>query len=188
MADELTGNSGKTAISRSKISAPMRYILGINPPLKKVFHQGPGREDNPDREKLKSIAYGKPIEYDPEHGPDDKSVLRQENCDQAVSIYVLNVLPPKARRRAILDIYHTLKSGGVAYIAVRSERDISQSCDNWEKHEDGYAVSRGKSRNFQKGYTRESLREELRKEFVLVEVFDEGGFILAVVTGKANRR
>jgi len=179
--DELTLNSPKTAIARSKISAPLRHILNIKPELKRVFHQGPGRPDNPDREKVKEVALDSVLEYDPGHGPTDRNPLRKKDCDQAISIYVLNVLPPTTRKSAVIDIAKTLAPGGIAYVAVRSEVDISSSRnESWEKCRDGYAISRGKKRNFQKGYTPLSLKSELKDHFKIVETFDRGGFILAM--------
>jgi len=87
----------------------------------------------------------------------------------------------------LLDIFYTLKPGGIAYIAVRSASDIEKNKGSWEEYEDGYMVSRGKFKNFQKGFTRESLKEELVKEFTSIEVFDEGGFIIAVAKRKGGK-
>lgn len=179
-SSEIAKNSEATAIGRNKISAPLRYILNLKPELKKVFHQGPGRENNPDRKKIKQLSKSV-IEYDPYHGPSNRSVLRKGNCNQAISIYILNVLPHKQRRSALLDVYRTLKITGVAYFAVRSTSDIDNSRrDTWTSHEDGYIVPRGESRNFQRGFCARDLVEELYRDFSYVEVFDRGHFILGV--------
>jgi len=179
-SSEMAKNSEATAISRDKISAPLRYILNLKPELIKVFHQGPGRENNPDRKKIKKLSKSV-IEYDPYHGPSDRDVLRKGNCTQAISIYILNVLPHKQRRSALLDIYRTLNDDGVAYIAVRSKSDIETSRrDTWISHEQGYIVPRGESSNFQKGFSAKELEQELYRDFSYVEVFDRSHFILGV--------
>jgi len=177
--EDLAENSFYSAMKRTKLSAPLRYIIGLKLGFGRVFHQGPGRRENPDRDKVRSIATSV-IEYDPGYGPGNRSVLCKSDCDQAISIYVLNVLAPEARRLAISDMHGTLKRGSIAYVAVRSLSDITRSSENWQPYKDGYLVIQDGIPHFQRGFTTCQLMEELASMFGQVQAHNLGGYTLAL--------
>lgn len=174
----LLKSAGITAMARTSISLPLRKLISADKIKGKVFHQGPGRPDNPDRQKIRDNCHAV-IEYDPNHGPSDRDKLRQGNCGSAISIYVLNVLPPRARNKAIIDLRDTLTPKGIAYVAVRSYRQI-ENCrsHNWESYLDGWLVYRGSHVNFQKGFSLLETQEMLLKHFTVISTLSQGGYFL----------
>ena len=154
--------SKRTAIARSAISKPLRWILENGHwslEGRRVFHQGPGRPDNPDRDALRSVSKIC-LEYDPNWGPRSRKILGHGNCSRAVSIYVLNVLPPRFRYAAMRDLRDTASKFGVALIAVR--RKIKGSTAKWDAWADGWLTG---ARTFQRVFTPRELRDLARKYF-----------------------
>jgi len=89
--------------------------------------------------------------------------LPDESFDTILLNYVLNVIPDPAEREKVLrDVYRLLKPGGCAIIAVRSKREVEREAKRggWERWGDGYITKHG---TFQKGYTVEELKEDLRE-------------------------
>lgn len=176
--------SKMTAIQRPTLSKPLRWILEVGEDMgrSRVFHQGPGRPTNPDREHLRA-ASAICLEYDPHWGPKDRKVLRRGNCKYAVSIYVLNVLPPKTRRQALRDLRMTLTVNGVAYIAVR--RNMSNPISNLTPHEDGFMTTIG---TFQKQFTYDDLRDWVTAYFYDFRIAKYDSDTLLIRASKPRRK
>jgi len=110
----MTNKAHLTAISRNSPSVPMRRLnkagrLGA----KRMLDFGCGRG-------LDATTYGLD-KYDPHYYPEkDWKVAKY---DVITCNYVLNVIPTKEERTAVIeDIRNLLTKGGIAYITVR--RDI----------------------------------------------------------------
>lgn len=100
---ELSGY--KTAMSRTKISAPIRYLKNKNLLLGDVLDYGGGKEIH-DYEI-----------YDPAFNPDMKLLTRK--YDTITCNYVLNVLPLEHNCiELIFSIFYILKPSGIAYFSV----------------------------------------------------------------------
>ena len=170
--EQLAGASGQTAIKRSGVSVPTRKIKEVKG---RTLHHGAGRVDNPDRAYLDEISGDKEVvHHDPVHSPEE-GALGQGDFDDAVSNYVLNVLPSTQRKEAIQDLADSLKETGEAKITVRGQGDVPPNTatpknDNWKQHDDGWIVKNKGKENFQKGYTPEELKAELLEYFDEVEV------------------
>ena len=116
----LRTNSKKTAITRKKLSAPMRYLLdnGFFPRearrLLTVLDFGCGKGFDAD-----FCGFAK---YDPHFFP-DKMMIQSKCWDIVVCNYVLNVIPDLTSRMAVIwDIQNTLLDDGVAYISIRNDK------------------------------------------------------------------
>lgn len=108
-----------TAIKRSKVSAPMKYLFssGLLPldDNARILDYGCGRGFDADFFYLDK--------YDPHFFPNKELLTLEWDC--IVCNYVLNVLPLESERAEVLStILGMLAPKGVAYIAVR--RDIKQ--------------------------------------------------------------
>jgi len=152
--------AGKTAISRTGLSAPTRYLLDNGLVRGKVFQQGRGKADH-DAEEMAKVASSY-SEYDPNYAP-SRSALRKK-YDTVVSNFVLNTLPPTIRDSAWKDIQRTVGRGGTAYISVRSTGDKSI---RGEPSEDGVITDKG---TFQKPYSMQDIMDEASVYFQDVEV------------------
>lgn len=118
-----TNKSHLTAISRSKLSAPMRYLRDkLAFPLdRRCLDYGCGRGHDCDALGLEG--------YDPHwrpHLPGNPSG-RPELPGNAFAVitcnYVLNVIPEEFERRSVMHtIWCLLADDGVAYITVRNDR------------------------------------------------------------------
>lgn len=159
-ADQHHATAGKTAITRSGLSVPTRYLLDKGLIKGKVFQQGRGKAEH-DAEAMQAIA-SKYAEYDPNYAP--KRAALRGKYDTVVSNFVLNTLPPTVRDGAWKDIQRTVGRGGTAYISVRSTGDTSI---RGEKAEDGVITSKG---TFQKAYSEEDIMGEASNYFGNVEV------------------
>jgi len=148
------------AISRRRCSLPADQAVRCGVIRGKVFHQGSGRLNNPDKKLLGKHA-DCVTEYDPTYGPDDRFVLRNRDHDAAFSSYVFNVIPPGPPLiEAVDDLYYTLKpQGGRAFVAVRSWEVVELvKKDTWVPFLEGYKVPRGKRKyTYQRGYTVDDL-------------------------------
>ena len=114
----LRTNSKKTAMTRTKLSAPMRYLLDNG-----FFPRGGARLDCLD------YGCGKGFDadfcgfdkYDP-HFEGVDSLLCHNSCDIVTCNYVLNTLPTMTDVHSVIwDIQAHLKEDGVAYISVRND-------------------------------------------------------------------
>ena len=115
----LRTNSKKTAITRTKLSAPMRYLLDNG-----FFPRGGARLDCLDYGCGKGFDadFCGLAKYDPHFFP-DKMLLQSKSWDIVVCNYVLNVIPDLTSRTAVIwDIQNTLVDDGVAYISIRNDK------------------------------------------------------------------
>jgi len=115
----LRKNSKKTAMTRKKLSAPMRYLLDNG-----FFPRGGARLDCLD------YGCGKGFDadfcgfdkYDP-HFEGVDSLLPHNHYDIITCNYVLNTLPTMTDVHSVIwDIQAHLKEDGVAYISVRNDK------------------------------------------------------------------
>jgi ATP adenylyltransferase len=106
----MTNNSYKTAITRTKPSAPMKYLSKHGLLKGKLLDYGCGKGFD-----AKHFGMAK---YDPHFHPQKP----KGKFDTITCNYVLNVLEPSDMDSIFLTIYRLLKKGGLAYFAVR--RDV----------------------------------------------------------------
>ena len=140
--------SKRTAIGRKTISKPLRWMTEAGySSFASTFHQGAGRPENPDRAEI-CAASASCLEYDPHWGPKVRKSMRKGNKSTAISIYVLNVLPPYYRRMALRDLRLTLAPYGICLIAVR--RTLGIPITRLSPCEDGWLTMTG---SFQKTFT-----------------------------------
>jgi hypothetical protein len=107
--------SYRTAITRKKPSAPLKYLLKYDLIKYPVLDYGCGRGF--DAKFLKAI--GETESYDPHWNPND---LSGRIFQTVLCTYVLNVLPKNQEQLMLDNISRLLADGGDAYITVR--RDI----------------------------------------------------------------
>ena len=115
----LRTNSKKTAITRTKLSAPMRYLLDNG-----FFPRGGARLDCLDYGCGKGFDadFCGLAKYDPHFFP-DKMLIQAKSWDIVVCNYVLNVIPDLTSRTSVIwDIQNTLVDDGVAYISIRNDK------------------------------------------------------------------
>lgn len=175
----LEKSSAQTAMSRSKISAPLRCISNEIKIGDRILHQGAGRLNNPDRSRLDELAK-EVIHYDPNYSKETEKFLGKADFDTVVSIYVLNVLPIEIRQVAMKSVYDSLKTHGVGFFAVRSMTDIKNvKKPNWAEFEDGWLVSNKGKLNFQRGYDAKSFKDELSSLFRISVVKSAKNMIIA---------
>jgi len=112
-------NAGKTAITRTKLSAPVKWLVhnGYLHPMFKTLDYGSGKGYD-----AKFLGFSA---YDPNHGPYEI----HGRFDIITCTYVLNTVPEEEREAILADIYWHLTPGGRAYITVR--RDIKKP--TWTK-------------------------------------------------------
>lgn len=110
-------NSHKTAISRSKLSTPTKYLLDNDLLTGTVLDYGCGRGD--DISRLLS-EHGMNIHgYDTHYAP----MLRDGLYETIICNYVLNTIAKKTQRNFIVNhIKSILTKEGVAYISVRNDK------------------------------------------------------------------
>lgn len=108
-------NSERTAIARSELSKPSRYLKENDLLKGKILDFGCGR--GTDAEKLGADK------YDPNFFPKDMADMKGR-YDTVICNYVLNVLPKSEEEKVLGQIRSCLKEGGVAYISVR--RDLEK--------------------------------------------------------------
>ena len=117
----LRTNSKKTAMTRKKLSAPMRYLLDSG-----FFPRGSANQNK----EFLDYGCGKGFDadfcgfakYDPHFFP-DKMLIQSKSWDIVVCNYVLNTLPTMTDVHSVIwDIQAHLKEDGVAYISVRNDK------------------------------------------------------------------
>ena len=106
-----------TAIDRTKLSAPVRFLTDNNLLKSRIldFGCGLGYDVRFLQEKGFDI-----IGYDPHYA----SIYPEGKFDTIVCCYVLNVLMLEEQANVLMNISHLLKPGGKAYYAVR--RDLKK--------------------------------------------------------------
>ena len=155
-------NSAKTAITRTKSSFPIKFLVDYGYLHGRVLHYGSGK-DYKGTKLLETVA--SVTCYDPTFAP-DKSVLVNGVYNSIVCNYVLNVLPYFKRRIVIEEMSNLSR---LAFITVRTD------CVNGTIHEDGVITKKG---TFQKTYTKETLKEDLRPFFWNVDVLYQNSWSL----------
>ena len=106
--------SAKTARARRRLSAPAECLLERGLLVGRILDFGSGRGD------LVTFLNGDIEQYDPNWHPEKP----RGKFDVVTCIYVLNVLRPSARRKALAEAKSYVRRGGVLYVAVR--RDLKR--------------------------------------------------------------
>lgn len=106
-----------TAIERTKLSFPSRYLLNQNLLKGDILDFGCGFGNDVKLLKQKGFDIQG---YDPFYFPD----FPQKKFDIVICIYVLNVLLSREQSSVVIEISRLLKEGGKAYFAVR--RDLTK--------------------------------------------------------------
>jgi len=110
-------NSGKTAISRTEISGPMRWLLknGLVNRGDRVLDCGCGHGKDAD-----DLGFDG---WDPNHRNGTAHLVGNGDYPVVTSIYVLNTIPDEKERIEAEDaVIRSLAPYGVAYLAVRNDR------------------------------------------------------------------
>lgn len=160
--------SHPTAITRTKISAPTKWLIDNNKIYGHVLHWGEGKAYVDTQAMLDHVRsqglYYSVEAYDPYSNDPRVCVFpRYFIPDTIVCNYVLNVLEPKDRMRMIDDMRFTIPKTGIIYVAVRSDKIAGTP------HKDGVITKRG---TFQKSFKQADL--EARG----FEVIHNGGHFL----------
>ena len=169
--------AGKTAISRTKVSAPLSILLKTGLIQGQCLNFGKGKA-NLDTQAMTDSTGIECKEYDFVHAPITEALTT--TYDSVYVAYVLNVLPIKARQRTLRMVKTLIGDNGSAMFAVRSVSDqgIKNLMLTAPSVDDGYRTSIG---TFQKGYTSESLKDELSGYFTSIEMIKTpSGFELAI--------
>lgn len=142
--------SAKTAIGRTKVSAPLQIIInnGLFGNSGSVLHYGKGRTTL-DSQVIKDLGLNV-VDYDFVYCP--KPEVLGRNYDFVVSLYVVNTLPRVARTHVYQQLAEVC-SKGVVFIAARS--DVIKGVIE----DDGLRTSKN---TFQKSYSKKN--QELLKE------------------------
>ena len=118
MNPEMINHPYLTALQRTDISVPTRYLLQHGLLKGRILDFGCGF--GYDTDELKRQGYD--IEgYDYYYRPE----FPQGKFDTIICVYVLNVLEPYAQADVMMMVSNLLKPNGVAYYAVR--RDLGES-------------------------------------------------------------
>ena len=146
--EELKASRHKTAISRKKMSRPMRLALStrfVNPNMS-LLDYGCGKgEDVTQLRSMGITATG----YDP-HYHYRYSGNEKKPADIVTLFYVLNVIEDPVERNDVLRDAYAL-ANNVLFIAVRTGKSPLK---NAEPHSDGWITSKG---TFQKFFTTDEL-------------------------------
>ena len=106
-----------TAIDRSKLSAPVQFLLAQNLLTGRILDFGCGLGTDVQLLQRQGLDI---TGYDPYYFPTEPD----GRFDSIVCCYVLNVLMPEVQADVLMNIAHLLKPGGKAYYAVR--RDLKK--------------------------------------------------------------
>lgn len=141
MWDTLVASS-KTAITRSKVSAPLRYLLDQDLIKGYACNWGEGRAFV-DTEAMQDRT-GAAVGYDPMSTKDANRWKPLDSFDTIYCGYVLNTVLAAEASYILSDVVKHLNPGGTAYFAVRTDKVEG------EPYLDGVYTSRG---TFQVDYT-----------------------------------
>lgn len=123
-----SGQYHPTAISRSRVSAPLReYLARVGSANGMVLYHGVGR-DEIGAQALQ--MRGQVMRYDPHH-PDAE--VRQHPAgpfDEVHSHYTLNVVDADTGHDILTQIHAVLSDRGVAVVTVRRDLDRRRDTDN----------------------------------------------------------
>lgn len=161
--------SARTAIGRTKVSAPLQILLD-----KALFNTGSVMHYGKGRTTLDSQALAdhglKVFDYDYVHCP-NPDVLGS-TYDNVYCGYVVNTLPPEARAHVYRQLAHL--SSGTVFIAARSDKIKG------DRSEDGVRTSIG---TFQKSYKKDELLLEAQAYFMHVtEIPSKSGMTIVACT------
>ena len=106
-----------TAIDRTKLSSPVRFLFDNNLLKSRILDFGCGLGHDVGFLHQKGLDI---TGYDPYYAP----TYPTGKFDTIVCCYVLNVLMPEEQAEVLMNIAHLLKPGGKAYYAVR--RDLKK--------------------------------------------------------------
>lgn len=145
-------DSGKTAISRNRMSAPMRNFLksyGDKIKNKSILDFGCGK--GKDVEEAAKMGYDI-VGYD----PNQDFPLPDRNFDIVYCGYVINVIRDFDRRLLIKQMWDKLWDGGMLVIVSRTDKEVENNAlkGNWGKLDDGFITAKN---TFQKGFNRVEL-------------------------------
>lgn len=124
----------KTAIKRSKLSVPMRFLYENNLLSGKILDYGCGRGDDARLLEKSGLCVST---YDPIWQPK----MPRGKFDTITCNYVLNVVSEETAKNIVSDIRLRLKVKGTAFISVRSDvkvdtntqRDVYLNSDGIER-------------------------------------------------------
>lgn len=131
----LQDNSGRTAIARTSMSAPTKWLLNNDKLHGRIIDYGCGR--GKDVEILSKKGYDI-SGYDKNHNPDHQ-LIQQQSYDIIICNYVFNVIGYKERKVILNNWKEILADDGVAYVAVR--RDIPKGSTKTFKDVTQYYVT-----------------------------------------------
>lgn len=182
-------NSNKTAIARTKMSAPFRNFLksyGDTVKSKSILDFGCGK--GKDVEEATGLGYN--IQgYDPNN---EKYPLPNTNLkfDIIYCGYVLNVVHPTVREITINSCWERIANNGMAVFVTRTDTEVNKLAikGNWAKDNDGFRTSKG---TFQKGFNRPELSKLIQDSLpknghIIMTTTDFNCGCSAVVVRKMN--
>jgi len=161
----------RTAIARRKPSLPLRLVIDRLSKTDKILDYGCGRGF--DVEYLKSLGYDAQG-YDPYFSKyNHPELLTPDTYDVVLNFYVLNIVLPEDRHKILENIKRILKTGGVAYIAVRdkSEKIVGLPFS------DGVITITG---TFQKTFSVDELEDLLSQHFDDVNIISKRPLVAVV--------
>lgn len=135
-------NSHKTAITRSKPSAPMNYLHGEGLLLGHMLDYGCGKGFDADHFKMDKFDphFTKGEVYRNDGFVYYLTDLR-DNYDTITCNYVLNVIESVHERTEVLNnIRYLLKPGGVAYITIRRDAQVAEGCTSKGTYQESVAL------------------------------------------------
>lgn len=160
--------SARTALPRSKPSAPVRFLIESNVFAGRCLDWGCGL--SVDQFYIASQPNVKSCDaYDKHHWPTRPSGV----YDVIYCGYVANTLRPVRRRGLYMDMLQFMDYTTTAYIVVRSDKIDGEPSD------DGVVTSRG---TFQKSYSPDVLTWELMEFFNVWGVIRKGHYLIAEVS------
>jgi len=137
----------RTAISRSKVSAPTKWAEENGHLGKRVYDWGCGKGKDSDWMTKKDHTV---FPHDPFHFPgNDPKTMNFSKINTIICNYVLNVIEIPEEREALL---RQIRDTGVdtIIISVRSDVETNAQKAGWERYADGYVTSQN---TFQRNYT-----------------------------------
>jgi len=158
-----------TALARTAPSSPTRRCFEAGLIEGKVLDYGSGKGE--DGRFLRSRGVSA-TDYDPYFHP--KRPTGRYPWVQLV--YVLNVLPPQERAKALRGAARYVAPGGALMAAVRPADDIAENARDggWKKTADGYTTTRD---TFQRGFTQSELTALLKRAGFVNVSYPVGGLV-----------
>jgi hypothetical protein len=156
----LKAKSQLTAIHRSQPSFTVRHIAKIGLIRPKVFDFGSGT--GADVNFLRSLNYSAKS-WDPFFNRKTPPLSFEPHQFKTIfCTYVLNVIPKRERDKVLKQIGKLLHKQGIAFITVRTSKDILDKAksNDWHKKDDGWITKRG---TFQKGFEPHELKSLVRR-------------------------